>query len=157
MLRSANTKSFSTAVEEYVKASYSLASETVVSDELEALIAAKLGHPARDSHGDPIPTAELELPSDETVPLASLAVGAQATFVQVSDADPEMLRHLAGLGISPGDELELLERQPFGGSLLVRVGGGTHSLGAALGDAMCVDPAATKTHVLPGTDNGDKR
>ncbi len=32
--------------------------EHVLSDELEGLIAARLGHPTVDPHGDPIPTAE---------------------------------------------------------------------------------------------------
>ena len=36
--------------------------EHVLSDELEALIAAKLGHPTHDPHGDPIPNAALEWP-----------------------------------------------------------------------------------------------
>src|SRR6202161_453233 len=35
--------------------------EHVLSDDLEELIAAKLGHPTVDPHGDPIPTADLEL------------------------------------------------------------------------------------------------
>jgi DtxR family transcriptional regulator, Mn-dependent transcriptional regulator len=33
--------------------------EHVLSDELEQLIAAKLGHPTHDPHGDPIPSADL--------------------------------------------------------------------------------------------------
>ncbi len=39
--------------------------EHVISEELEGLIAAKLGDPTRDPHGDPIPSAELELPERE--------------------------------------------------------------------------------------------
>ncbi len=35
--------------------------EHVLSEELEALIAAKLGNPTIDPHGDPIPSADLEL------------------------------------------------------------------------------------------------
>ena len=40
--------------------------EHVLSEELEALIAAKLGNPTHDPHGDPIPTADLELPRSRT-------------------------------------------------------------------------------------------
>lgn len=41
-----------------------------VSPALEALIAARLGEPSTDPHGDPIPAADLSLPVDDTVPLA---------------------------------------------------------------------------------------
>ena len=40
--------------------------EHVISEELEQLIAAKLGDPTLDPHGDPIPSAELELRERET-------------------------------------------------------------------------------------------
>ncbi len=52
----------------------------------------------------------------ETTGLRSTAVdtGARGTFVRVSDSDPAMLRYLAERGIAPGDELEVVDRQPFG-------------------------------------------
>jgi len=40
--------------------------------------------------------------------------------VRVSDSDPAMLRYLAARGIAPGSTLKVVERQPFGGPLLVR-------------------------------------
>src|SRR5438034_5171087 len=51
-----------------------------ISEELEELIAAKLGNPTRDPHGDPIPTRDLELIEAETVPLDSLGPGARGRF-----------------------------------------------------------------------------
>ena len=93
--------------------------EHVISEDLEQLIAAKLGDPTLDPHGDPIPSAELELNEPETHPLELLAEGEEGVFVRVSDADPEMLRYLSEHGISPGDRLHVRERQPFGGPLLV--------------------------------------
>src|SRR4029450_11584647 len=38
--------------------------EHVLSEELEELIAAKLGNPTLDPHGDPIPSRELAIPDD---------------------------------------------------------------------------------------------
>src|SRR5207245_3287798 len=64
--------------------------EHVISEELEQLIAAKLGDPTLDPHGDPIPSAELELCERETRSLDSLREGDGGVFVRVSDADPEM-------------------------------------------------------------------
>jgi DtxR family Mn-dependent transcriptional regulator len=112
--------------------------EHVLSDDLEALIAAKLGDPTHDPHGDPIPSADLELPEEETTSLASLEPGARGTFVRVSDADPEMLRYLSERGIAPGDTVEVADKQPFGGPLFVTFRGTTHVLGGTLAGAMRV-------------------
>src|SRR5882757_9064482 len=50
---------------------------------LEQLISAKLGDPTLDPHGDPIPSAKLELHEPETMPLERLAEGAGGVFVRV--------------------------------------------------------------------------
>ena len=115
--------------------------EHALSEELEELIAAKLGNPTVDPHGDPIPTRDLELAETPGLALAELEPGDRATFVRVSDADPGMLRFLGDRGIVPGAHLELVERQPFDGPLFVRVGGETHVLGSTLARAMRVQKA----------------
>jgi len=114
--------------------------EHVISEELEQLIAAKLGDPTIDPHGDPIPSAELELHEPETHPLELLEEGEAGVFVRVSDADPEMLRYLSEQGISPGDRLHVRERQPFGGPLLVSFDDGRseQAIGGRLAHAMRV-------------------
>jgi DtxR family Mn-dependent transcriptional regulator len=113
--------------------------EHVLSEELEELIAAKLGDPTHDPHGDPIPTRELTIEEGTTQTLQSLEPGARATFVRVSDSDPEMLRFLAERGIAPGDRFEVVEKQPFDGPLFVRFGDRTQVLGGALARAMRVE------------------
>jgi DtxR family transcriptional regulator, Mn-dependent transcriptional regulator len=113
--------------------------EHVLSEELEALIAAKLGHPTHDPHGDPIPSADLELVDEPHSALSSLDAGACGVLVRVSDAEPEMLRYLADRGIAPGDHFEVIERQPFDGPLFVRFGDHVHVLGGALARAMSVE------------------
>src|SRR3954449_6024727 len=112
--------------------------EHVLSEDLEALIAAKLGNPTHDPHGDPIPTVDLELPEEPTESLADLEAGATGTFVRVSDSDPEMLRYLTDRGIAPGDTLRVEDKQPFGGPLFVRFRGDVHVLGGKLAGAMRV-------------------
>jgi DtxR family Mn-dependent transcriptional regulator len=109
-----------------------------ISEDLEALIAAKLGHPTHDPHGDPIPTADLELLEEETICLASLTPGCAGTFVRVSDSDPEMLRYLAERNIAPGDHLRVDDVQPFGGPLFVTINHTEHVLGGNLASAMRV-------------------
>ncbi len=113
--------------------------EHVLSEELEELIAAKLGDPTHDPHGDPIPTADLTIDEPPTDSLDSLPARARGTFVRVSDSDPEMLRYLADRGIAPGDAFEVVDRQPFGGPLFVRFGTDVHPLGGTLALAMRVE------------------
>jgi DtxR family transcriptional regulator, Mn-dependent transcriptional regulator len=113
--------------------------EHVLSDELEDLIAAKLGNPTHDPHGDPIPTRELTIEEGTTESLQTLEAGATGTFVRVSDSDPEMLRFLADHGIGPGDHLEVVDKQPFEGPLFVRFGDRVQVLGGALAQAMRVE------------------
>jgi DtxR family Mn-dependent transcriptional regulator len=113
--------------------------EHVLSEDLEELIAAKLGDPTRDPHGDPIPTRELTIQEAATESLESLQAGARGTFARVSDSDPGMLRYLAERGIAPGNELEVIERQPFGGPLFVRFGDDVHALGGELARAIRVE------------------
>jgi DtxR family transcriptional regulator, Mn-dependent transcriptional regulator len=115
--------------------------EHVLSEELEALIAAKLGNPTVDPHGDPIPTADLVIEERPTSALADLAAGARATFVRISDSDPEMLRYLAERGIAPGDDFEVIDKQPFGGPTFARFGDDVHVLGGALARAMRAEVA----------------
>jgi DtxR family transcriptional regulator, Mn-dependent transcriptional regulator len=115
--------------------------EHVLSEELEALIAAKLGNPTRDPHGDPIPTSDLRVEERPTCALTELEVGRRATFVRVSDSDPEMLRYLAERGIAPGAALEIVDRQPFDGPTFARFAGSdeVHVLGGGLASAMRVE------------------
>ena len=112
--------------------------EHVLSDELAERIAAKLGNPEFDPHGDPIPSSDLDLTERETRSLEEVDVGETVAFVRVSDADPAMLRYLSDRGIVPGVILKVTDRQPFGGPLMVRHGSGDHPLGGQLAAAMRV-------------------
>jgi DtxR family Mn-dependent transcriptional regulator len=113
--------------------------EHVLSEYLEEQIAAKLGHPTHDPHGDPIPSAALTIDEGATRALDSLEPGERGRFVRVSDADPEMLRYLDARGVRLGAELEVVDRQPFDGPLTVRFGDSLHTLGGRLAAAMRVE------------------
>jgi DtxR family Mn-dependent transcriptional regulator len=95
--------------------------EHVLSEDLEARIAAKLGNPTHDPHGDPIPDRDLVIHELET----------------------EMLRYLAERGIAIGDECVVIARQPFDGPLTVRFGDAEHVLGGTLAEAMRVELGRT--------------
>lgn len=95
--------------------------EHVISEEFETRIAEQLGHPLRDPHGAPIPSAELVMPSTNDVPLDSLRGGERATVRRVHCEDAALLRHLESLGLVPAAELSALEYSTFDANLTVRV------------------------------------
>jgi DtxR family Mn-dependent transcriptional regulator len=113
--------------------------EHVISEDLEARIAAKLGEPTHDPHGDPIPSVDLQIDEGDARALETLETGTTGRFVRVSDSDPEMLRYLDERGVRLGDALEVVDRQPFGGPLTVRFGSELHTLGGGLAAAMRVE------------------
>ena len=106
--------------------------EHVLSEELEARIDESLGFPTHDPHGDPIPTAELEVEASDLRPLGELAPGEEATVRRVPDGDGELPRYLASLMLIPGQLVKLLRAAPFGGPLTVRAGGAEHAISREL-------------------------
>jgi len=114
--------------------------EHALSEDLTELISVKLGDPAFDPHGDPIPDRDLSVDETATETLAALAPGDRAQFVRVSDSNSEMLAYLSECGISVGDKLEMVDRQPFDGPVSILIDGDTHVLGLTLAQAMRVIP-----------------
>jgi len=109
-----------------------------ISEELEELIATKLGEPALDPHGDPIPDRDLAVIADDSVPLMELDPGEEGIFTRVSDSDASMLRYLSEHAIQPGASLRVRSREPFGGPVVIEAGGRTHPLGPELAKRMRV-------------------
>jgi DtxR family Mn-dependent transcriptional regulator len=115
--------------------------EHVISEEMEARIAAALGHPARDPHGDLIPSADLTLPSDDTRPLVSLRAGESATVKRVAGNDPGLLRHLHEIGILPETRITVKDYSKYDGNLTIHVEGQSTSiiLGTAITNQIFVE------------------
>ncbi|MFV9506385.1 MAG: metal-dependent transcriptional regulator [Oscillochloridaceae bacterium umkhey_bin13] len=99
-----------------------------ISEKLEARIAAHLGHPTFDPHGDPIPSLDGRLPSSPDLRLADLAVAERATVVRMRDQSAERLRYLADLGLVPGAAVEVIASAPFDGPLSVQIGAHVYPL-----------------------------
>ena len=110
----------------------------MLSRDFEELIAAKLGNPTHDPHGDPIPTQWGRLEDPATRSLQSLEPGEGGQFTRISDSDPEMLRCLFERGIAPGACFEVVDKQPFEGPLSARFGEAVHVIGGQLAQAMWV-------------------
>ena len=86
--------------------------EHVLSEDMEARIDALLDHPRRDPHGEPIPTPELVLPEDASVPLADLRPPQEAVIRRVDSREADLLRQLQALGLVPGARFRLLVFSP---------------------------------------------
>jgi len=101
-------------------------------------MAAAIGEPATDPHGAPIPTREGLLDTESLPTLADAAVGAHVRVQRVGDRDPERLRYLAELGITPGTDVEVVSREPFDGPITLRIGVERKSIGSALAKQILV-------------------
>src|SRR5207245_559616 len=75
--------------------------EHVLSEDVEARIAATLGNPTHDPHGDPIPAKDGTLHDVRHPTLQHLPVGEAGVVDRVSDRSPDLLRRLARLGVLP--------------------------------------------------------
>lgn len=96
--------------------------EHVISEQFEARIAAALGNPRTDPHGDPIPTLEGTLPEVKLSSIADLPAGKKATVSQIIDQHTDVLRYLSDLGLTPGARLKITERSPLNDTISLRIG-----------------------------------
>ena len=106
--------------------------EHVISEDFEARIAAALGHPSRDPHGEPIPGADLHMPDDNSTPLSSLRPPQRAVIIRVNASDPALLRHLDELGLVPGAQVEVCTHSPFDGNLTIKLDDHEFVIGQAI-------------------------
>lgn len=121
-----------------------------ISEEMEAAMAAFLGEPTEDPHGDPIPTKDGQMSDVRYERLSEMAPGTRVRIRRVRDSDADLLRYLGTLGLYPHVEIEVVEKAPFNGPLVVRVQAagdrpdGQHSLGAQVTDSIFVEPIAVE-------------
>ena len=95
--------------------------EHVISKTFEDRIAAVLGHPEYDPHGDPIPKKDLTIPDTSGIQLSTLRPGQLATITRVRDTDSELLKHLSEIDIIPGAEISVVEYSEFDGNLHIKI------------------------------------
>jgi DtxR family Mn-dependent transcriptional regulator len=98
--------------------------EHVVSEKLLERIDILLGRPSADPHGDPIPNAEGELPHLPTRPLSECASGDQLQIVRVNNQDPQFLKMVDEMGLTPGTRHSLSRNDPVAGTLQLKTSTG---------------------------------
>ena len=119
--------------------------EHSASDFMIDQIAARLGHPVRDPHGDPIPSATGEVVRPETVLLSELPAGACGAVARIADGDPAVLQYLTEHGVGLDTVLTRLEPAPFSEAVRVSLPNGADlALSPAAASAIRVSPATAE-------------
>ena len=114
--------------------------EHAVSDFMIDRLDVLLGHPVRDPHGDPIPTAAGELTYPEAFRLSEAAPGSLLRIERISDADPALLQYFSEHGIAVGSTVTSRSGSPFSGAIEISAGPGAAALalGSSATDAVWV-------------------
>lgn len=112
--------------------------EHAVSEMLVTRIDEFLGHPKFDPHGDPIPTADGEVHRPETIPLSDALAGSRYRVERVLDQEPEVLRHLEKIGLTPSATLRVEEILSFDGQMFLEIDGEEAAISRSLASRLLV-------------------
>ena len=112
--------------------------EHAVSEKLVSRIDEFLGNPKFDPHGDPIPTAEGEIHRPEAMPLSDAMPGSRYRVERVLDQDPEVLRYLDKVGLTPSETLAVREILSFDGQMFLEVDGQEATISRSLASRLLV-------------------
>ncbi len=117
--------------------------EHAVSEKVVERLAAFLGDPSVDPHGDPIPRSDGGLDAGRgAMPLSQCAPGSSVVVVRVREQSREVLDFLAGHGMKPGSPLEVVACNRGGGTLELRgEDGGLVGISLEAAEAVEVAPA----------------
>lgn len=121
-------------------------------------LAAALGHPVYDPHGDPIPTAEGEMPARSGMPLAALEPGERGVITHLEDEPKEIYSELLALELGLMTPVERLEGEA--GRVRFRSGDRTQDVSSAVARNVTVEVSkevsdAHWTRTLADVEPGD--
>ena len=114
--------------------------EHSVSDLLAQRIDEFLGSPQFDPHGDPIPTADGQIFHRDAMPLSEARASQSVRVTRVLDQQPDVLRHLTKLGLTPQAEIVIVEVLPFDGQMTLQIGADEATVSRALASRLLVTP-----------------
>ena len=112
--------------------------EHYLDDDVEDRLDTFLNHPTTCPHGQPINFDHVLL----EVRLSEISTGQSGTVARMGDESPDFLKYIQEMGILPGVNLRIKERQPFGGSLILTIGERECSLGEAAARRIWMDQAS---------------
>ena len=112
--------------------------EHVLSETLEDAMAAALGNPTVDPHGDPIPTKDGHVNDVAGILLSEGELDRAYRIIRVRVQDSDRLVYLGTMGLYPNAKVTLLSRAPFSGPLLIEVEGEHHALAHDMAEFLVV-------------------
>ncbi len=104
----------------------------------EARLASLLENPETCPHGGPIPSPDGSVRESGSRTLDQVAAGSRVRIQQIANEEREFLSYLSSLGLFPEAEVDVEEVAPFGGPLLVQVGGARYALGREVASRILV-------------------
>jgi DtxR family Mn-dependent transcriptional regulator len=119
--------------------------EHAVSEHFIEALAAKLGDPHYDPHGDPIPAADGTMQQRDLIPLTALPVGGRAIVCRLNTFSAEMLQHVLDRGFIVEAQVVLLARDPFEGPLTLTVNGEMTIIGSQAAAHILVQAAPAES------------
>ena len=105
--------------------------------EVEDRMFVALDRPATCPHGFPIPEPDV-LNMPEMPPLYALEPGDVAEVAVPGSTDPEVVAFLETLGLRPGVSIEVREKHPFDGPVVLRVEGEDRTIGEKVANQIYV-------------------
>ena len=103
--------------------------EHAITDEMIRPLEKTLKDPTTCPHGNPIPDESGRVHEQKSEPLSNFKPKDKAVLVKITDEKSDMLRYLASLGLMPGAVVEVQEKAPFEGPIIVKVMGASYALG----------------------------
>jgi DtxR family Mn-dependent transcriptional regulator len=110
--------------------------------EVEDRIFVALDRPESCPHGFPIPAKETAADLPALPPLYTLEPGDIAIVAVPGSTDPEIVAFLDTLGLRPGVRVEVKEKHPFDGPLVLRVDGFERTIGSTVAHQVFVQKSA---------------
>lgn len=112
--------------------------EHVINGGVTEAIEKSLDYPKTCPHGNPVPDKDGRILRESYEPLVNLPVKSKCKVMKIIDEKEDLLKYLATLGLLPGVEIEVEEKAPFGGPILVKVSEARYALGQEISSIIYV-------------------
>lgn len=120
--------------------------EHAVSERVLARMYAFLGSPGFDPHGDPIPSLEGNVARRLVEPLSTVEGDRRCRIARITDQSPDFLRAVEQLGLLPGTNVRVGQRNPAAGTVDVAVRPRrTVTVADDVADRILVEPRTKRT------------
>lgn len=96
--------------------------EHVISERLADALDSMLDFPKTDPHGHDIPSRDGNMPKKKLTTLYETADGSAVMIAALQTTDPELLKYIADMGLTPGTRCEVIDKAPFSGPVNIKAG-----------------------------------